>query len=246
MKSQIGRHRGEKLLEENLRQALEARNREARKERWWNLFSRVFSTRRLREEEAAVKKLKEDLVNERLENKRLLEAAQRLRRENEAYRVQVEGLIKTVDLDDFDDAFEKARSYDRLRGALSWLREWAHGLVRVTERFEIRKIFRSMHEDLRDARDGFQKIKVYRKYLAQFEEFPSLAPWLEPFRNNREKVKDRTWLAELVREIRDVADLEKDMEMLMADVGPRAREVLDALGLEEAFGPAVGDKKVAT
>ncbi|MBL8994786.1 MAG: hypothetical protein JNM63_15675, partial [Spirochaetia bacterium] len=209
MKSQNGRHPGEKILEENLREALEARNREARKERWWNLFSRVFSTRQLREQEAAVKKLKEDLVNERLENKRLLEAAQRLRRENEAYRVQVESLIKTVDLDNFDTAFEKAQSYDRLRSALSWLREWAGSLVRVTERFEIRKIFRSMHEDLRDARDGFQKIKIYRKYLAQFEEFPSLGQWLEPFRKNREKVKDRAWLAELVREIRDVADLEK-------------------------------------
>ncbi|MBL8995231.1 MAG: hypothetical protein JNM63_17925, partial [Spirochaetia bacterium] len=46
-------------------------------------------------------------------------------------------------------------------------------------------------------------------------------------------------------EIRDVADLEKDMELLMTDVGPKAREVLDALGLEEAFGPAVEGKKVA-
>lgn len=246
MKAQYSRHRGEKLLEENLREALEARNREARKDRWWGLFSRIFSTRRLREEEAAVRKLKEDLVNERLENKRLLEAAQRLRRENEAYRVQVESLMKTVDLDNFDEAFEKAQAYDRLSGALSWLREWAGSLVRVTERFEIRKVFKRMHEDLRDARDGFQKIKIYRKYLAQFEEFPSLAPWLEPFRKNREKVKDRAWLAELVREIRDVADLEKDMELLMTDVGPRAREALSALGLEESFGPAVGESKVAT
>lgn len=245
MKSQSGRHRGEKILEENLREALESRNREVRKERWWGLFSRIFSTRLLREQEAAVKKLKEDLVNERLENKRLLEAAQRLRRENEAYRVQVESLIQTVDLDNFDTAFEKAQSYDRLRSGLSWLREWAEGLVRVTERFEIRKIFRNMHEDLRDARDGFQKIKIYRKYLAQFEEFPSLASWLEPFRKNREKVKDRAWLSELVREIRDVADLEKDMDLLMTDVGPKAREVLNALGLEASFGPAVGESKVA-
>ncbi len=221
-------HHGERTLEKNIRQTLGSHHREERQKNFWELIRRIFSPRALREQDAIIEKLKLDLVNERLENKRLLDANQRLRQENEAYRVQVESLFRSVDMEDFEAIFEKAGAFDRLGPSLSWLRQWAEQIGGVSERFEIRKVCREMYEELKEARDGFQKIKIYRRYLARFEAFPLLGGWLEPFRKDKEKVKDRNWMTQFLTEIRNLADLEKDLELLMGQVGSKAREALNA------------------
>jgi hypothetical protein len=139
-------------------------------------------------------------------------------------------LLAKVDPSDLGETAAKAAAFDALTPDLATLSHWAESLHAVERRLAMRRVLMRLGEELKTARDGFQKIKLYRKYLSRFSEFPELHGLVEPFRQDRERIKDRAQVEALLEGLKTLTDAENEMEKLAESGGAvleRVRAVLE-------------------
>lgn len=232
-------HPGEIELARNLRRSRsEARSaqRRERLRRWW----RKLMGERVTEAPETFEKLKSELAEARYQLESARDGEQRARYERDQFKAQAESLLAQVDPADLGETAAKARAFDALTPELSALSRWAESLGSVERRLAMRRVLMRLGEELKTARDGFQKIKLYRKYLSRFSEFPELSGLVEPFRQDRERIKDRGQVEALLEGLKALTDAEKEMEKLAEDGGAvlgRVRKVLAPWRREEEKTP---------
>ncbi|MBN8217032.1 MAG: hypothetical protein J0L75_10355 [Spirochaetes bacterium] len=222
-------HPGELELSRNLRRSRSQARSTQRRERlrsWW----RKLMGERATEAPETFEKLKGELAEARYQAGLAKEARERAEYEREALKAQVQTLLAQVDPSDLGETAAKAAAFDSLTPELATLSKWAEGLHGVERRLAMRRVLMRLGEELKSARDGFQKIKLYRKYLNRFSEFPELQGLVEPFRQDRERIKDRAQVEALLEGLKALTDAEKEMENLAESGGALLERVRKALG----------------
>lgn len=211
-------HPGEEALRENLRQARKAAAKQSRRSLVRDLWSRLFhKAEPVSRDLVTLDHLKRQLAEARHERDQARDELAMLRLKP-AVAPQAEVDAKeTTPSEEMAEALSKARAYDELAHHLPVVAGWTTALSRVSDRLILRSVVREMHGELSSARDGFQKIKIYRKYLGRLAAFPQLETTLAPFLVDRNLVKDRKRMEGLVEELRRATDVAQDLEPLLED-----------------------------